>query len=151
MRATWRAGAWAVVAVLAAAAPAAAVDQDTIDKSVKAGVAALRQGQDQTGRWHAYQDVGMTALAALTLLECDVPADDKAVQLAAEFVRKGAVTEKQTYSLALAILFLDRLGDPADQALIESMTVRLLGGQTRAGGWTYDCPEPSAREQERLY
>src|SRR5262249_59020404 len=67
-----------------------------------------------------------------------------------EFVRKGAVTEKLTYSLALAILFLDRLNEPADQALIESMAVRLMGGQTRAGGWTYDCPEPSAREKERL-
>ena len=150
MRAMRRAGAWAVAAVLAAAAPAAAIDQDTIDRSVKAGVAAVRQGQEGTGGWRGYQDVGMTSLAALTLLECDVPADDKQVQMAAEFVRKGAVTEKQTYSLALAILFLDRLNEPADQALIESMAVRLMGGQTRAGGWTYDCPEPSAREKERL-
>jgi hypothetical protein len=144
------AGAWAVAAVLAAAAPAAAIEKDDIDKSVKRGVEALRRGQDGTGCWHAYQDVGLTSLAALTLLECDVPANDRAVQAAAAFVRKGCITEKQTYSLALAILFLDHLGDPADQPLIESLTVRLLGGQTRAGGWTYDCPGPSDGEQLRL-
>ena len=35
----------------------------------------------------------------------------------------------RTYTLSLGILFLDRLGDPADIPLIESMAVRLLGLQ----------------------
>jgi hypothetical protein len=150
MKAMLRTGAVAVAAALALAAPAAAIDQETIDKSVQRGVAALRQGQDGNGAWHYSQDAGMTALAGLTLLECDAPANDKAVMAAAAFIRKSAITEHQTYSLALSILFLERLGDPADLPLIQSMAVRLMGGQTRAGGWTYDCPAPSPREQERL-
>ena len=72
------------------------------------------------------QDLGITSLATLTLLECDVAADDPAVKLAVQFVRTGAVKETQTYSLALAIFLLDRLGEPADVALIrDPLTIRL--------------------------
>src|SRR5205085_1466861 len=81
-----------------------------------------------------------TALAALTLLECEVPADDPSIQKAAQAVREASVSLTHTYSLALSILFLDRLGTPGDEAFIESMAVRLLAGQNDAGGWSYDCP-----------
>src|SRR5262249_60506236 len=50
MRAMRWAGAWAVAAILAAAAPAAAIEKDDIDKSVKRGVEALRRGEGNTGR-----------------------------------------------------------------------------------------------------
>src|SRR5262249_21703128 len=56
----------------------------------------------------------------------------------------------QTYSISLAILFLDRLGEPVDVALIESLTVRLLGGQGENNGWTYSCPKIGFDEQRRL-
>ena len=127
--------------VLAATGPAArAVDQDAIDKAVERGVAFLR-GAAPNG-YDAAHPAGATALAGLTLLECGVAPDDKAVRAAAATVRQAAVTQDQTYSLALGILFLDRLGDPDDVPLIESMTVRLLEGQNAAGGWTYTCPAP---------
>src|SRR5262249_15581119 len=60
------------------------------------------------------------------------------------FIRQAAINADQTYSLALAILFLDRLGDPVDIALIESMTVRLLAGQQANGAWSYNCPSIGA-------
>src|SRR5207249_1683216 len=77
-------------------------------------------------------------------------ADDPAVQRAAQAVRQVSIGLTHTYSIALAILFLDRLGDPGDVALIESLTVRLLAGQTAAGGWNYDCPPPLEPEVRRL-
>ncbi|MGH7171265.1 MAG: hypothetical protein ACRELG_13385, partial [Gemmataceae bacterium] len=46
--------------------------------------------------------------------------------------------------------FFDRLGDPGDVPLIESLTVRLLAGQTASGGWNYQCPPISAAEARRL-
>src|SRR5262249_15892982 len=59
---------------------------------------------------------------------------------AADIVRKASIEQTHTYSLALSILFLDRLRDPGDVPLIESMTVRLMAGQNNVGGWTYHCP-----------
>jgi hypothetical protein len=89
-------------------------------------------------------------LAALTLLECSVPMDDPAIKSAAKFVRENAIRETQTYSLALSILFLDRLGEPVDIALLESLTVRLLGGQLRGGNWSYNGSTPIPAEVDRL-
>src|SRR5207302_3016521 len=75
------------------------------------------------------------------LLECRVPVDDPAVLKAAGYVRNNVGHLKdarhETYQLSLAILFLDRLGDPKDRVLIQGMALRLLAGQNDAGGWTY--------------
>src|SRR5262249_26126661 len=97
-----------------------------------------------------WQNVGATALAGLTLLECDVPANDPAVQRAAQVVREASISQVQTYSLSLSIMFLDRLGEEADVPFIQSMTVRLMRGQKAAGGWSYVCPSISAEEVRRL-
>jgi hypothetical protein len=94
--------------------------------------------------------IGATALAGLTLLECDVPDDDPAIRKAADAVRRASVGLTDTYSVSLAILFLDRLGDPGDKVLIESLAVRLLAGQNSTGGWTYQCPPISQEETARL-
>lgn len=119
--------------------------KDAIDR----GVAFLREQQQEDGTWPG-QPIGATALAGLTLLECGVPASDQAVKSAADAVRQAAIDLTHTYSLSLAIMFLDRLGDAADVPLIQSMAVRLLDGQKRTGGWTYRCPAPEEREVNRL-
>src|SRR5262249_44964189 len=93
---------------------------------------------------------GPTALAGLTLLECGVSLDDRAIQTAADVVRKGSVDMTHTYSLALSILFLDRLGEPEDVSLIQSMAIRLLAGQNPKGGWSYSCPAIGREEKRRL-
>jgi hypothetical protein len=132
-----------------------------IDRAIKSGTAFLKKTQTKDGNWSfggsrftqlgaAEADVGATALAALALLECGLPAKDAAVIKAASFVRKGSLDLTGTYSLSLAIMFLDRLGEAADVPLIESMTVRLLAGQDLTAGWSYYCPGISKEEKQRL-
>jgi tetratricopeptide (TPR) repeat protein len=121
------------------------------DAAIARGVAYLKSQQQPDGTWKRKEVVGATALCGLALLEAGVKPDDPAVQKAAESVRSAGITCTHTYSLALGILFLDRLGDPADAELTASMAVRLLAGQDpQSGGWTYECPPPSADEVKRL-
>src|SRR5260370_20983926 len=85
-----------------------------IQAAIDRGVAYLKEIQKETS-WERPGDVsqlgiGPTVLSGLTLLECGVPADDAAVQKAAEVVRKNAATLGHTYSLSISIWFLDRLG-----------------------------------------
>jgi hypothetical protein len=138
-----------VIGVLALlACPSRAVDSDAIDKAVGRGVHALRTMQQSDGTW-PYDKIGATALAGLTLLVCDVPTDDKAVQSAAARVREAAPRLVDTYSLSLAVLFLDRLDVVTDTPLIESMIVRLIAGHSN-GIWGYECPRISDEEIRRL-
>lgn len=139
----------ALVAVMIWAAPGRAADHDAIQAAVERGVQYLKSIQKEDGTW-PHQHIGATALAMLTLLECDTPANDPAVQKASEAVRQQAVSLDHTYSLALTLLLLDRLGDDKDIALIEALTVRLLAGQNQAGGWSYTCPRPDDKEIRRL-
>jgi hypothetical protein len=125
-----------LISFLLATPSARAADEKQIKKMIERGVAYLKQLQTENGSW-AFSQSGMTSLAGLALLECGVPASDRSIQSAATYVRRMAVNEDQTYSLALAILFLDRLGEDLDVALIEAMAVRLLAGQFVDGGWTY--------------
>jgi hypothetical protein len=114
-------------------------------------VAALKKRQETDGTWSfPKHHTGATALAALTLLECDVPATDAAIVQAVKALRPATLDLTDTYSLALAILFLDRLDDPGDVPLIQSLAVRLLAGQDAQGGWTYDCPPIGRDEVRRL-
>lgn len=129
-----------VVFVLLFTAPTvAAVGKTAIERAVERGVAALKRGQRPDGTWANYEQ-GSTALVGLTLLECGLPASDPVVRAAVKTTRGAAPSLTGTYALALSVLFLDRLDDPADTPLIESMLVRLLAGQTGAGTWTYTCP-----------
>jgi hypothetical protein len=131
------------------ATPGRAVDQADIDRAIERGVASLKALQGRDGKW-PHHEIGATALAALTLLECKVPPDDRSIEAAAAVVRQESVTLTHTYSLALSVLFLDRLGDARDIPLIESLTVRLLAGQNTDGGWTYNCPPIGEAEVRRL-
>jgi hypothetical protein len=140
----------ALLALALAVTPAAhAVEQDAIDKAIDRGVENLRKMQRADGTW-PHAEIGATALAGLTLLECGVPPSDPALKKAAEAVRKASVDLTHTYSLALSVLFLDRIGEEVDVPLIESLTVRLLAGQNADGGWHYQCPAVPETEARRL-
>ncbi|HLJ95577.1 MAG TPA: hypothetical protein VKU02_20540 [Gemmataceae bacterium] len=142
------------VCLAALLAVAAAGPADDVQEAVDRGVAFLKAIQRADGGWpyqgKAEEEIGATALAGLTLLECGVAADDPAVERTANLVRNASISCTHTYSLSLMIMFLDRLGDTGDEQLIQSMGVRLLGGQNDQGGWTYHCPSLDENEQRRL-
>jgi hypothetical protein len=140
----------AMLALAVTTPPACAVDQEAIDRAIAKGVRALREMQTPDGAWpHMY--IGATALAGLTLLECGADRQDKDVLRAADVVRRASIRLAHTYSISLSLLFLDRLGDPQDAPLIESLMERLLAGQDPAsGGWSYSCPQPGEAEIQKL-
>jgi hypothetical protein len=123
-----------------------------IAKAVERGVAYLRAEEAQNGLSAVSgYPLGGTALAGLALMECGLRAEDPTMERILAKVRDGAVTADKTYILSLFIMLLDRANDPADIPLIESMAVRLVGGQNLRGGWTYDCPvSRDASEVRRL-
>ena len=119
---------------------AVAAGKDKIDASKKAGVEFLKasyakdhsQGLPQYG-------VGGGSLTGLALLECGVSKDDAVTKLIADQVRNAALSQSETYQIALAIIFLDRYGDAGDIPLIQMLGLRLYAGMNSAGGWTYTC------------
>ncbi len=78
-----------------------------------------------------------------------MPANDPAVQKVAERIRANAANLRETYDGALAILFLDRLGNPKDRDLIQTLALRLIAGQTESGGWDYNYPILSAQDAQQ--
>ncbi len=147
---------------VAAKPPATHPKQAQINAAIDRGVEFLKGLQLASGSWPRGQatgpeeqfgfDVGYAALAGLTLLECRMPADNPAVQRAADFVRSTPVHDRlrRTYQLSTAILFLDRLGDPKDRDLIQAYALELAAGQNGRGGWNYDCPRLSRVEMQHL-
>ncbi len=121
-----------------------------VNDAIARGVRYLKEQQARDGSWPGGPVIGYTAIAGLTLLECQVPADDPAVVRAANFIRGHVADLNRTYELSLAILFLDRLGSPRDRTLIQGMALRLLAGQNDAGGWTYVCPLLTPPEMHQL-
>jgi hypothetical protein len=128
-------------------ADAGGVDEDKVSQAIDKGLAYLRT--------HPWTDesfnVGFHALGGLTLLECGVPVDDPRLQDAASVVRTRLETITFIYELALAILLLDRIGDPADHRRIQGLSLRLLAAQAANGGWTYVAPTLSADQMASLF
>ena len=121
----------------------AGLSQKNIDGAIEKGVGYLRKTQLPTGTWGEGHGIGYASLAGLTLLECNVPANDNGIQRAAHYVRTHINLQKtnMTYEVSLAILFLDRLGDFRDRPMIQGLALRLLAGQNDCGGWSYNCPQ----------
>jgi hypothetical protein len=152
--------------LLALTAPAAAPaqrlplppdEQQVVNNAIDRGVAYLKRTQQKNGTWaqahvtvHGKHPAGYATLPALTLLECGVPASDPMIQKAAQFLRSKAAKLDATYELSLAVLLLDRIGDPKDQALIQTFALRLMAGQSATGGWGYKCPLLSGAAQKEL-
>src|SRR5262249_7830044 len=106
-----------------------------VNGAIDKGVAYLKKVLDgQIADVHTNRPGGV-ALGCLTLLSCGVPKDDPVVRKCLDRIRNDGKTNKQTYDLALMILALDRLNDPADKDLIRSMALHLMAGQNASGGW----------------
>jgi hypothetical protein len=133
--------------------PLSKKEQAKIDRAIDKGIAFLKRAQAQKGYWEDperryHSQEGETSMVALALLEAGVPADDPVIRKAAEWLRPRLAKVDQTYHLSLALLFLDRLSDPQDKAVIRSLALRLIAGQCRTGGWGYRCPTLSAKNEE---
>lgn len=126
-------------------------ERKKVDQAIEQGVAWLKKTAQPSGVWPStrYRDA-YAAFPGLTLLMCGVPANDPAVQRAAKYVRETSPSLRRTYELSLVILFLDRLGDPKDRELIQTLAMRLVAGQTSSGGWTYTCPRLSSQDEATL-
>jgi hypothetical protein len=130
------------VALAALACPGFAAAPKETDAAVEKGAAYLRQqytGPKPLKAEDADEGIGAAALSGLALLEAGTPADDASVAGIAAAVRDASFGEARTYHVTLCLMFLDRLGDPADVPLVQMLGVRLLAGQNAAGGWSYDC------------
>jgi hypothetical protein len=134
--------------------------QQKVNNATRRGLEFLRRGQFQDGpkggSWQSQPlgeaGVGLTALAGLTMLECNVPPGDRAVQNAARYVRDNVknVIPHQTYQISLALLFLCRLDDNKDRPLIRSLALRLVANQHSSGGWSYGCEALTEAQQDHL-
>jgi hypothetical protein len=144
----------AVVVLLTA--PARAADNAQIQEAIRKGGEYLSKtcGPDAGYTGGGY-GIGSASLAGLALLEAGVPKDHPAVLHITRMVRLGCLANSQTYHTALALLYLDRHGDPADVPAIQFLGVRLYAGLTAFGGWGYNCgqelpPAEAARLQAAL-
>jgi hypothetical protein len=115
------------------------VTPEQIENGIKKATAYLKGVYKTPPRDDGNYGLGPAALAGLAMLEADVPTNDPSVQNIARAVRERAITEIRTYQISLFVLFLDRLRDPADVPILQLLGVRLLAGQTPAGGWDYNC------------
>lgn len=115
------------------------------------GVEFIKSQQTKDGFWEYDEDlksdsnnVGLTALCTIALIENGVPHNDPVVRKGYEFVLGKSASLKNTYELALATVMLSRMGDRRDRLRIKTLAARLVAGQLKSGGWTYTCPEADA-------
>jgi hypothetical protein len=125
-----------------------AADETLINAAIERAVEGLKKMQTSSGTFPYMmagfggdKEVGCTALVGLALLEADVPPSDPMVAGAVNAVTRAAPGLTETYSLAAAIMFLDKYGDKKGGAaytgLIGGMAQKLLKGQGKDGGWSY--------------
>lgn len=140
--------------LMVSAPGASGATQKEIDRSIKAGADALKARYARAGAPAApigpdMGGIGSTCLAGLAILEAGTPVNDPALKNITDLVRNASYTQNKTYQIALCLMYLDRLGDPADVPLIQMLAVRLLVGQTSNGGWQYDCMSGVPPDDER--
>jgi hypothetical protein len=124
--------------------------QKEIDNAVGRGVAFLRSSIANEGVEDERNRIGMTALVAWTLLEAGARADDPLIEKAAHVLRRDLLGAANTYDLATALLFFDKLGHAADEPFIEGLAIRLVAGQTPQGGWGYHSRLTEKNDEAQL-
>ncbi len=132
--------------------PFPATELPKVTQAIDRGVVYLKKVMFSGDLYSVYPgaNTGATALAGLTLLECGVLPSDAAVTKAADVVREESGRLTFTYSLSLAIMFLDRRGSTEDRDLIRSMALRLIASQSRWGGWGYHCSLLTSKQEQDL-
>jgi hypothetical protein len=135
----------ALAVTLCAASPASAESERVVEAARLRGIEYIKSQQGPDGGWFFNGHVvGITSLCGLALVENGLPVSDSVVEKAHSFVRKSCGDVQNTYDLALAILFLSRIGDRDNRNLIREMAAKLIAGQNKEGGWSYTCPKVTA-------
>ena len=122
-----------------------------VANAIEQGVAWLRDRQSPQGIYSLGRfNLGMTALAGLAFLENGVPANDPAIAKIRGVVLETASRDRETYNVALAILFLTRLRleaqpdtDPGDASALDQFLfdlARRLDAGEAGGMWDYNVP-----------
>jgi len=128
-----------------ASAGASAATPNEIDAAKKKGAEWIRAkyAKGAQATWGGdTKGSGPLCMSGLAMLEAGIPAGDPAVKAVTELIRETAWSQTRTYQVSLALLYLDRYGEPADVPLIQVLAVRLLIAQTTNGGWSYECGIP---------
>ena len=110
--------------------------QAKVDKAIDRGVSYLISLQQRDGSWAHYRDRyrnGQTALAAYTLLKCDVPRSHPALVRAFEFLERKA--PKHTYSVALQMMAYEATHDPKYHPEIKRFLKLLMEWQKESWGY----------------
>jgi hypothetical protein len=145
--------AMALAAVVAQASLVHAATEKEIDDAIKKGCDFLR-GKFAglgTGAPGNTNGLGAVCMSGLAMLEGGVPPSDASLKKVAECIRNNAYRQTATYPTSLCLIFLDRLGEPSDEALIQILGVRLLVAQSTRGGWYYDSvPGPTPEQEKHL-
>lgn len=147
----------AVGVSLAGVAPEVrAANPKQIDTAIQRGMGYLKEvykgeafgAGDQT---HDAKGVGAAALAGLALLEGGCVPNDPSLVNIHRYVRRAAFTQNFTYPVSLSLMFLERMGDPADVPIVQMLAVRLMAGHLKNGAWSYEtCGEIPEAEGKRL-
>lgn len=128
----------------------AAPDREAIRSAIDRGAKYLKD-PSLAKSYLAQQRLGYVAVIGLALLESEIPPSDPTVEAITAFVRDQSLKKIETYDMSLALMYLDRLGDPIDVPIIQYLGVRLMAGQTGSGLWTYTWGPPvSPVEAEQL-
>ncbi|GIX04851.1 MAG: hypothetical protein KatS3mg114_0720 [Planctomycetaceae bacterium] len=118
-----------------------AATDEQIEAARHKGIEFLKSQQLREGNWeYPNYTTGITALCTLALVENGLALNDPVVDKGYRYIKKQAAEVKNTYEIALSILLLARLGDRQDRTLIRNLGARLLAGQNKGGGWSYNCP-----------
>src|SRR5579871_4208425 len=148
--------AFSVAISLSAVAPVRAANEkrvrEAVDRAVAYLIANYEFDQDALGwpgSFRGVRDRGM-ALCGIALIQGKIPADNPVIANMARIIREASIDEDRTVNLALDIIFLANVNDPRDVVLIQSMAVRLIMGQNRAGGWFNYVPTLDALETARM-
>ena len=96
------------------------------------------------------QKLSISALLALTLLECGVLPDDPVLAKAVTFVRQGVPALDTTYGMSVTLLMLDRLGAAQDEPAIRRLALQLAAAQTVKGGWSYSARQLTPKQLDEL-
>jgi hypothetical protein len=134
-----------VLSLACLAAPASAASKDEAEAARKLGMQHLLDSQLPEGNWdYPGHELGITSLCAIALIENGVAIDDPIIEKAHRWVHEHYLDNRGTYDIALAILFLSRVGDRDNRHAIRDLAARLIAGQNVEGGWSYTCPDVKA-------